>query len=98
MSGFTRNSTHYGDRLVYEALHRTWERHHGHCQRPECPGDWLEHATAAGFEVVRSGNGFVALVGPGLAEGVDETALTTNALWAAVTGTPGSQTWTDRVR
>jgi hypothetical protein len=38
--------------------------------------------------VVREGNGFVALTSPGLTEDVDEAALTTNALWMAVTGEP----------
>jgi hypothetical protein len=98
MSGFTRDPKHYGDRLVYEALQSTWIRHHRRCQRPDCPGDWLAHATDAGFEVVRSGSGYVALTGQGLTEGIDESALNTNALWAAVTGTPGTQSWTDTIR
>lgn len=35
---------------------------------------------------------------PGLTEGVDEEALTCTALWEAVTGTPGTQTWHETVR
>jgi hypothetical protein len=41
---------------------------------------------------VRSGSGWVALTGPGMTEGVDESALTANALWEAVTGKP-SEGW-----
>ncbi|QRP42957.1 hypothetical protein [Amycolatopsis sp. FDAARGOS 1241] len=40
---------------------------------------------------MRTGRGFVALIGPGLTEDVDEARLTTNALWEAVTGEPGTQ-------
>ncbi|WP_225731050.1 MULTISPECIES: hypothetical protein [unclassified Nocardia] len=96
MSGFTRDTYHYGDELVYEALHSKWGRYHAnYCG---CGQDWLTaHAEPAGFTVVRSGGGFVALTGPGLTEGVDEDALTTNALWEAVTGTPGTQDWTEEV-
>jgi hypothetical protein len=47
---------------------------------------------------VREGSGYVALVGPGLTEGVDEDALTTNALWKVVTGTEGEQDWFEPVR
>jgi hypothetical protein len=47
------------------------------------------HAEPAGFTVVRDGGGFVALTGPGLTEGVNESALTTDALRLAVTGKPG---------
>ncbi|WP_327151562.1 hypothetical protein [Nocardia sp. NBC_01329] len=96
MSGFTRDSYHYGDRLVYEALHSKWGRHHArYCG---CGQDWLTtHAESAGFTVVKSGGGYTALVGPGLTEGVDEDALTANALWEAVTGTPATQDWTDPV-
>lgn len=36
-------------------------------------------------------------MGPGLTEGVDESALTANALWEAVTGKPGTQTWHEGV-
>lgn len=96
MSGFTRDSKHYGDRLVYEALGSKWDRYHSHCG---CGQDWLSaHAEPAGFTVVRKGSGFVALVGPGLTEGVDEDRLTTNALWEAVTGRPGVQNWFEPVR
>ena len=96
MSGFTRDSRHYGDQLVYEALLSKWDRYHSRCG---CGQDWVVvHAEPAGFRVVRSGNGFITLVGPGLTEGVDETALTTNALWKAVTGTPGEQDWHEAVR
>ncbi|TVL87802.1 hypothetical protein [Streptomyces sp. SAJ15] len=56
-----------------------------------------EHAEPAGFTVVKSGSGWVALTGPGLTEGVDEAALTANALWEAVTGKPG-EGWTESVR
>ena len=34
-------------------------------------------------------------VGPGLTEDVDESALTTNALWEVVTGTSKTQDWHD---
>jgi hypothetical protein len=96
MSGFTRDSKHYGDRLVYEALMSKWDRHHSRCG---CGQDWVtSHAEPAGFAVVRRGSGFVALVGPGLTEDVDESRLTTNALWRAVTGTEGSQDWFESVR
>lgn len=96
MSGFTRDSKHYGDRLVYEALGSKWARYHARCG---CGQDWVTaHAEQAGFTVVRKGGGFVALVGPGLTEGVDEEKLTTNVLWQAVTGSPGSQDWYESVR
>ncbi|WP_433635493.1 hypothetical protein [Nocardia sp. CA-120079] len=96
MSGFTRDSYHYGDRLVYEALLSKWGRYHRNCG---CGMDWISaHAEPAGFTVVRAGGGFVALTGPGLTEGVDEDALTTNALWEAVTGTPGTQDWIEQVQ
>ncbi|MEV6867608.1 hypothetical protein AB0M44_42295 [Streptosporangium subroseum] len=96
MSGFTRDTKHYGDKLVYEALGSKWSRYHsGHCG---CGHNWVtEHAEPAGFTVVRSGNGWVALTGPGLTEDVDESALTANALWEAVTGKPGTQDWHDSV-
>ena len=95
MSGFTRDTKHYGDRLVYEALGSKWGRYHDtHCG---CGLNWVtEHAEPAGFTVVRQGSGWVALTGPGLTEGVDETALTANALWEAVTGKPG-QGWIETV-
>lgn len=96
MSGFTRDTKKYGDRLVYEALTSKWNRYHARC---ECGRDWVTaHAEPAGFTVVRQGSGFVALVGPGLTEGVDEEALTTNALWKAVTGADGTQDWFETVR
>ncbi|MFF4653572.1 hypothetical protein [Streptomyces sp. NPDC001380] len=96
MSGFTRDTTHYGDRLVYEALRTKWSRYHARCG---CGQDWVAaHAVPAGFTVVREGSGFVALVGPELTEGVDEERLTTNALWQAVTGEPGEQSWYETVR
>lgn len=89
MSGFTRDTRWYGDRLVYEALLSKWGRYHDrHCG---CAEDWVaSHALPAGFEVVRVGSGFIALTGPGLTEDVDEQQLTTNALWEALTGTPGA--------
>jgi hypothetical protein len=96
VSGFTRDSHHYGERLVYEALTSKWDRCHVRCG---CGRDWVTaHAEPAGFSVVRSGSGFVALVGPGLTEDVDEDQLTTNALWQAVTGTEGDQGWFEQVR
>lgn len=96
MSGFTRDPLHYGDALVYEALQGKWRRYHQHCG---CGEDWVDaHAIPAGFRVVRRRPGFVALVGPGLTEGVDEERLTTNALWRAVVGAPGSQDWFERVQ
>lgn len=96
MSGFTRDPKHYGDRLVYEATISKWSRYHRHCG---CVENWITaHAEPAGFTVVREGSGFVALVGPGLTEGVDESALTTAALWEAVTGKPGERGWGEFVR
>lgn len=96
MSGFTRDPHRYGDTLVYEALQTKWERYHDRCG---CGRDWVEaHALPAGFVVVVQGSGWVALTGPGLTEQVDEERLTTNVLWEAVTGTPGTQTWYDSVR
>ncbi|MFJ9447202.1 hypothetical protein ACIRRH_35935 [Kitasatospora sp. NPDC101235] len=97
MSGFTRDTKYYGDRLVYEPLESKWGRYHAtHCG---CGGDWLEaHAIPAGFTVLPRGrSGYYGLVGPGLTEGVDESALTTNALWEAVTGQPGAQSWYETV-
>ncbi len=95
MSGFTRDPLHYGDELVYEALQGKWRRYHQYCG---CGQDWVEaHAIPAGFRVVRRRPGFVALVGPGLTEGVDEERLTTNALWEAVVGAPGGQDWFEQV-
>lgn len=96
MSGFTRDTKHYGDRLVYEALRSKWHRYHTHCG---CLNNWItHHAEPAGFTVIREGSGFVALTGPGLTDDVDETRLTTNALWVAVTGKPGTQDWYEPVR
>lgn len=96
MSGFTRDPKYYGDRLVYEALGSKWDRYHARCG---CGRDWVTaHAEPAGFTVVRERRGFIALVGRGLTEGVDESALTTNALWAAVTGTEPAQDWFETVR
>ncbi len=95
MSGFTRDTKHYGDRLVYEALLSKWSRYHAHCG---CANNWItHHAEPAGFTVVREGSGFVALIGPGLTENVDETRLTANALWEAVTGKTGTQDWYESV-
>jgi len=95
MSGFTRDPEQYGDLLVYEALESKWSRNHRHC---ECGQHWQSHISAAGFAIVRTEVGFVAITGPGLTEGVDEDALTINALWEAVTGTPGAQDWQESVR
>lgn len=96
MSGFTRDTKRYGDKLVYEALGSKWRRYHDtHCG---CGLNWVtEHAEPAGFTVVRSGTGWVALTGPGLTEDVDESALTTDALWKAVTGKPGMG-WVESVK
>ncbi|MFI6416145.1 hypothetical protein ACIBG6_01720 [Streptomyces sp. NPDC050842] len=97
MSGFARDPKYYGDRLVYEPLESKWSRYHAtHCG---CGQDWLTaHAVPAGFTVIPRGrSGYYGLVGPGLTEGVDETALTANALWEAVTGKPGTQTWHEQV-
>ncbi|MFF1691712.1 hypothetical protein [Streptomyces sp. NPDC058254] len=98
MSGFARDTKYYGDRLVYEPLASKWGRYHStHCG---CGQDWLTaHAIPAGFTVIPRGNtGYYGLVGPGLTEGVDESALTANALWEAVTGKPGTQTWNESVQ
>lgn len=98
MSGFARDPKYYGDRLVYEPLESKWSRYHAtHCG---CGRDWLEaHAIPAGFTVIPRGkSGYYGLVGPGLTEGVDEEALTANALWEAVTGKPGTQSWYEQVR
>ncbi|GAA0930537.1 hypothetical protein [Nonomuraea longicatena] len=96
MSGFTRDTKRYGDKLVYEALGSKWRRYHDtHCR---CGLNWVtEHAEPAGFTVVRSGTGWVALTGPGLTDGVDESALTADVLWEAVTGKP-SAGWVEAVR
>ncbi|MEU9056453.1 hypothetical protein AB0D37_39715 [Streptomyces sp. NPDC048384] len=97
MSGFARDTKYYGDRLVYEPLERKWAGYHArYCG---CGRDWLEaHAIPAGFTVIPRGKtGYYGLVGPGLTEGVDEEALTANALWEAVTGEPGTQTWREQV-
>ncbi|MBL1101801.1 hypothetical protein [Streptomyces coffeae] len=72
MSGFTRDTKYYGDRLVYEPLERKWAGYHArHCG---CGQDWLEaHAVPAGFTVIPRGKtGYYGLVGPGLTEGVDD--------------------------
>jgi hypothetical protein len=92
-----RDTQHYGDRLAYEALGSKWRRYHdNHCGFGQ---NWVTvHAERAGFAVVRSGSGWVALTGPGLTEGVDESALTANALWEAVTGKPGTQDWYESVK
>ncbi|MGW6405037.1 hypothetical protein [Streptomyces sp. NPDC055134] len=51
------------------------------------------------FTVIPRGKtGYYGLVGPGLTEGVDESALTANALWEAVTGKPSTQTWHESVQ
>lgn len=97
MSGFARDPKYYGDRLVYEPLERKWAGYHArHCG---CVRDWLEaHAVPAGFTVILRGKtGYYGLAGPGLTEGVDEEKLTANALWEAVTGKPGTQTWFEGV-
>ncbi|GAA2638551.1 hypothetical protein GCM10009863_64270 [Streptomyces axinellae] len=97
VSGVERDAKYCGDRLVYAPLESKWSRCHArHCG---CGQDWLTaHAIPAGFAVLPRGNtGYYALVGPGLTEGVDESALTTNALWEAVTGKPGTQTWHESV-
>ena len=73
---------------MYELLESTWRRYHAH--HCGCDQDWLSaHAEPAGFTVVRDGGGFLALIGPDLTEGVNESALTTDALWLAVTGKAG---------
>ncbi|MFE9574633.1 hypothetical protein ACFYMW_40055 [Streptomyces sp. NPDC006692] len=98
MSGFARDPKYYGDRLVYEPLDSKWSRYHAqHCG---CGENWLEaHALPAGFTMIPRGRtGYYGLVGPRLTEGVDEEALTANALWEAVTGKPGTQTWYESVR
>ncbi|WP_150136197.1 hypothetical protein [Streptomyces hyaluromycini] len=96
MSGFARDTKYYGDRLVYEPLQSKWDRYHAtHCG---CGQDLTAHAVPAGFTVIPRGtSGYYGLVGPGLTEGVDESALTANALWEAVTGKPGAQTWYESV-
>ncbi|QRP43038.1 hypothetical protein [Amycolatopsis sp. FDAARGOS 1241] len=95
MSGFTRDSKYYGDRLVYEVLDSKWRRYHERCG---CEDGWISHVEPAGFTIVRARREFVALTGPGLTEDVDETRLTTNALWEAVTGQEGAQHWFEPVR
>lgn len=96
MSRFARDALHYGDRLVYEALLGKWSRYHERCG---CGLDWIEaHVMPAGFSVVRRRPGFVALVGPGLTEGVDEGRLSANPLWTAVTGSQGTDDRVERVQ
>ncbi|MGW4851239.1 hypothetical protein ACWEPZ_08360 [Streptomyces sp. NPDC004288] len=70
--------------------------HSRHCG---CGQDWLTaHAIPAGFTVIPRGKtDYYGLVGPGLTEGVDEQALTANALWETVTGKPGTQTWHEQI-
>lgn len=50
--------------------------------------------------MIRADSGFVAFSGPGLPEDVDETPLTANALWEAVTEDRNHRTragaWIDR--
>lgn len=95
MSGFTRDPKYYGDRLVYEALLSKWSRYHARCR---CGNNWItHHAVPAGFTVVRDGGNFVAFVGRGLTEGIDEARLTADALWQAVTGQPGKQDWYEQI-
>lgn len=69
----------------YQPLDSKWRRYHDrHCADPDCPGDWLDHATRAGFVVAETlRGGYVVLNGPGLDEG------STDELWTAVTGKPG---------
>ncbi len=97
MSGFTRDPYWYGGQLVYEPLDTKWRRYHSRCRQPGCTGYWLDHALAAGFRQVGKHQGYFGLVGPGLTEGVDESRLTANALWEAVTGQPGNQDWYEQV-
>lgn len=83
--------------MVYEPLERKWAGYQArHCG---CGLDRLEaHAIPAGFTVVPRGKtGYYGLVGPGLTEGVDEEALTANALGEAVPGKPGTRTWHEQV-
>lgn len=47
--------------------------------------------------IPRGRTGYYGLVGPGLTEDVDEEKPTANALWEAVTGKPGAQTWYESV-
>ncbi len=88
VSGFCLDTTRFGDRLVYVALGSQWLRYHDvSCG---CGLDWVTvHAEAAGLTAVQCGDGWVALVGPGLTEDVDESALTADVLWEAVTGMSG---------
>jgi len=97
VSGFTKNSKRYGNLLVYEMLLSKWYRHHdNYCG---CEKDIIDaHVIPAGFSVIRKGDGYVTIVGPKLTEDVDERMLTTNALWEAVTGTPGRQSWYEPIR
>jgi hypothetical protein len=87
----------YGGLLVYEPLDSKWRRYHARCRQSGCTGDWLDHALKAGFRQVGKHQGYFGLVGPGLTEGVDESRLTANALWEAVTGIPGNQDWHETV-
>jgi hypothetical protein len=96
MPGSTRDPKRYGDRLVYEALLSKWSCYHARCR---CGGNWTtRHAEPAGFTLVRKGSGFIALAGPGLIGDVDEARLTTNAVWEAVTGEKGAQSWFEPVK
>lgn len=70
MSGFTHDEQRYGDRLVYELSEQTVLRMHRNC---DCPAEDLErvldaHLPLAGFEVLAWGAGFVAVVGPEIAD------------------------------
>jgi hypothetical protein len=70
---------YYGDRLMYEPLESKWSRCHAtHCG---CCQGWLTHIRHPRrvHRPTRGKPGYYSLVGPGPAEGVDESALT--ALW-----------------
>jgi hypothetical protein len=97
MSGFTRDPYWYGGLLVYEPLDSKWRRYHARCRQSGCTGYWLDHVLKAGFRQVGKHQGYFGLVGPGLTEGIDESRLTANALWEAVTGIPGNQDWYETV-
>ncbi len=89
VSGFTTGGR-YGSRTVYELTSTQGSYWHGPCRRPGCQGGQLTelvsvHLQPAGFEVVRDGGGYVALVGPGIDD------HDTDPLYAAVSGRPGTR-------
>lgn len=86
MSGFT-SARRYGRGQVFELTSTKAAYWHRYCDRDDCQGDDIHaivdaHVIPAGFTVVRDGGNYIALDGPGIAEGA------TDALYDAVSGRP----------